>query len=87
MAKSIILCAVCSTVAFCAGLAVQPKDYQFLKEANAYKAEALELNDSLMKYADLVMDQNLLWDADGSDNMANYLEYHYKIDSLYAQEQ
>lgn len=57
-----------------------------LKASNAFKMELLILNDSLMRCSDRVMDNNSLWDRDGSDDMASYLEYHAKIDSIYAEE-
>lgn len=57
----------------------------FDKENNVQQLYwAITLNDSLMKYADRVMGNNRLWDKDGSDDMAKYLEYHAKIDSLYS---
>lgn len=55
------------------------------KETNVQQLyQAIILNDSLIKYADRVMDNNQLWDKDGSDDMAKYLQYHEKIDSLYS---
>lgn len=52
--------------------------------SNQQLNQIITLNDSLMRYADRVMDNNSLWDTDGSDDMAKYLEYHAKIDSLYS---
>lgn len=84
--KKTLLCTFYCIAAFCAGLWVaQPsQSYQSLLEADKFKREAIILNDSLMKYADKVMDNNCLWDTDGGDDMASYLEFHNKIDSLYA---
>lgn len=57
----------------------------FKKETNVQQLyQVITLNDSLMRYADKVMDNNQLWDKDGSDDMAKYLQYHAKIDSLYS---
>ena len=47
------------------------------------KTEIIKAQDAALKAADKVMDNNQLFDTDGSDAMVNYLDLASKVDSLY----
>lgn len=73
MRKSIILCTLAAIVAFGAGYLTCQKvngDIIYIQKAALYQAEK-------------VMDNNDLWDIDGSDDMVQYMELAEKADSLY----
>lgn len=81
--KKFIISALCCVAAFCAGYMVAfPKDYQTIKEANSWKRNYIQQCDSALYYMDVIVDQNGLLDADGSDEMAEYLHYRDVLDSL-----
>lgn len=46
------------------------------------KIEIVEAQDAALKAADKVMDNNQLFDTDGSDEMADYLQKAAVVDSL-----
>ena len=48
-----------------------------------YKIEVINAQRAALKAADKVMEKNELFDTDGSDTMAKYLELAHKVDSLY----
>lgn len=54
-----------------------------LYEANKFKRELVNAQAKALNLADSVMDNNQLFDADGSDTMADYLNAAAKVDSLY----
>lgn len=66
------------------------KKYSVIK-ANAntipYKIEVINAQRAALKAADKVMEKNELFDTDGSDTMAKYLELAHKVDSLYQLEE
>lgn len=86
MKKNILVCTLVAIASFSAGYFTHQKvnSYEFIKEANDFKAELIDAYDVALLKADKVMDNNGLWDKDGSDDMADYMEYHAKIDSLYS---
>ena len=47
------------------------------------KIEIVKAQDAALKAADKVMDNNQLFDTDGSDAMVKYLNLAHKVDSLY----
>ena len=47
------------------------------------KTEIVKAQDAALKAADKVMDNNQLFDTDGSDAMVKYLDLAHKVDSLY----
>lgn len=51
-------------------------------ESAQFKMELLNAQYVALEKADKVMDNNNLWDADGSDDMADYLEVRAEVDSL-----
>lgn len=76
MNKSSLLCILtgiaCGVAGFCMSQIMHSSDTKLIDAQNA----ALEK-------AETVMDNNNLWDADGSDDMANYLELCCEVDSLW----
>lgn len=54
-----------------------------LYEANKFKRELVNAQAKALNLADKVMDRNDLWDTDGGDAMADYLNAAAKVDSLY----
>lgn len=91
MKKTILICTLVSILAFSAGWVTNQKvtetisieDYNTLKEANDFKIELIDAQYKALEQANIVMDNNELWDADGSDDMSYYLDYCAKVDSLY----
>lgn len=75
MNKSSLLCILtgiaCGVAGFCMSQIMHSSDTKLIDAQNA----ALEK-------AETVMDNNNLWDADGSDDMADYLELCCEVDSL-----
>ena len=55
---------------------------KILEDANNYKRELVKEQFKALKYAEILMDKHNLWDKDGSDEMAEYLECKTRIDSL-----
>lgn len=82
----IVACFACFCAAFFAGYEVcmSKNDVAFLKEANAFKYDLIELEEQALDLADYLMDKHDLWDKDGSDEMEDYLEVRHQIDSLIA---
>ena len=56
-------------------------------EANNFKREVIKAQDKALIKAEEVMDKNGLYDADGSDTMADYMEAVAVVDSLYRVQQ
>lgn len=52
-------------------------------ESPDFKREMIDAQSEALDMADKVMDNNDLWDIDGSDDMAEYLELRSRIDSLW----
>lgn len=91
MKKTILICTLASILAFSAGWVTNQKvtetipveEYNFLKEANDFKRELLDAQYRALEQGNKVMDNNELWDEDGSDDMMYYMDYMEVVDSLY----
>lgn len=83
MKKVIFIIAL--AVAFVAGMEFDAWYYDFdgLYEANKFKRVLIEKQADALNKASIVMDNNNLYDIDGSDDMADYLRASSKVDSLY----
>lgn len=83
--KTIVLGILACGACFYAGWLTNQKvnNVEFLKEANEFKMEALGLCDEILLRVDTIMDNNYIYDMDGSDTMYEYLELRSKLDSLY----
>jgi len=90
MKKVITISIVCVIVAFITGAQFGyygcVSKYRVIK-ANyntiPYKIELIKAQKAALDAADHVMDENELFDKDGSDAMANYLHKAAIVDSLY----
>lgn len=94
MKKIIIISTVCVVIAFIAGVLTgfhgcESKYSLVLANYNTipYKIEVINAQRAALKAADKVMDNNQLFDIDGSDAMANYLDKAAVVDSLNKLEQ
>lgn len=91
MKKTVLICTLASILAFSAGWVTSQKvtetipveEYNFLKEANDFKRELLDAQYRALEQGNKVMDNNELWDEDGSDDMMMYMDYMEIVDSIY----
>ena len=44
--------------------------------------DMIRLMDKCISYSDQIMDNNEVWDKDGSDCMSDYLNLRYELDSI-----
>lgn len=54
-----------------------------LKESNEFKKELVFAQDAALQKAHILIDKHNLLDKDGSDDMADYLEFSCRVDSLW----
>ena len=57
--------------------------YKLLHNDYDAKTELVKAQEAALNAADKVMDNNQLFDTDGSDAMVKYLDLAHKVDSLY----
>ena len=57
--------------------------YKLLHNDYNAKTELVKAQEAALDAADKVMDNNQLFDTDGSDAMVKYLDLAHKVDSLY----
>lgn len=76
MKKTILLCTLAAIVAFGAGFCMS----QIMHSGDA---ELIDAQNAALEKAEIVMDNNGLYDIDGSDDMAEYLEFCCEVDSLW----
>lgn len=57
--------------------------YKLLHNDYDSKTELVKAQEAALDAADKVMDNNQLFDTDGSDVMVKYLDLAHKVDSLY----
>lgn len=83
--KKIIVMSVAIVVAFVVGF--KANDYWYnnegLYEANKFKKVLIEAQVDALQKADIVMDNNQLFDTDGGDAITDYLDAVTRVDSLY----
>ena len=48
--------------------------------------DTIRLMDKCLNYSDNIMDNNEIWDRDGSDYMSDYLNLRYELDSTFLDE-
>lgn len=76
MKKSSILCILtgiaCGVAGFCMNQIMHSSD-----------AELIDAQNAALEKAEIVMDNNDLYDIDGSDDMAEYLDLCMEVDSIY----
>ena len=76
MKKTIILCTLVAIVAGVAGFCI-------CQMMHSNDIQLIDAQNAALEKAEVVMDNNGLWDADGSDDMADYLELCCEVDSLW----
>ena len=45
--------------------------------------DTIRLMDKCLNYSDIILDNNEVWDRDGSDYMCDYLNLRYELDSTF----
>ena len=89
MKKQIINMISVVVLAFLAGATLS--DWLFnisgVYEANNFKKEVIKAQDEVILKAEEVIDNNNLYDIDGSDTMSEYMEALAVVDSLYRVQQ
>lgn len=83
MKKNILLCTIAAIVAFSAGYFTCLKVNTDSVESFDFKVSMIMRQDAALRQADKVMWNNALFDTDGSDDMADYLEMRCEIDSIW----
>lgn len=83
MKKNIIICTLVAIVASVAGYVTCLMVNTDSVESASFKRELIDAQNAALEKAEIVMDNNDLWDADGSDDMADYLELCCEVDSLW----
>lgn len=80
-----VLFIIALVITFIAGMEFDAWYYNFddLFEANNFKRSLIEKQADALDKAAIVIDNNNLYDIDGSDDMADYLRANAKVDSLY----
>lgn len=76
MKKTILHCTLAAIVAFGAGFCMS----QIMHSSDA---ELVDAQNAALEKAEIVMDNNNLYDIDGSDDMAEYLDLCLEVDSIY----
>ena len=76
MKKTILHCTLAAIVAFGAGFCMS----QIMHSSDA---ELIDAQNAALEKAEIVMDNNDLYDIDGSDDMAEYLDLCLEVDSIY----
>lgn len=82
MKKNIILCTLVGIACFSAGWFTSLKVNTDSVESKKFKVELIDAQNAALEQAEKVMWNNDLFDADGSDDMADYLELCCEVDSL-----
>ena len=90
MKKVIITSTVCAVIAFITGVLTgyhgcESKYDLVLANYNTipYKIELIKAQEAALDAADHVIGEHNLFDTDGGDTMAKYLDLAHKVDSLY----
>ena len=52
-------------------------------ETISKQSDTIRLMDKCLNYSDIIMDNNEVWDRDGSDYMCDYLNLRYELDSTF----
>ena len=78
--KKVIITTVCVIISFIAGVLTV---YHGFEHKYHNKIELINAQKAALNVADSVMDENELFDTDGSDTMVKYLDLAQKVDSLY----
>ena len=75
MKKTVLPCTLAAIAAFSAGFCMS-------QIMHSNDAELMNAQHAALEKAEIVMDNNGLFDKDGSDDMADYLEFCWVVDSI-----
>ena len=81
--KKTILCILVIIICFGAGWFACLKGNTDSIESAEFKRELIDAQNAALKKAEIVMDNNNLYDIDGSDEMEDYLNLCQEVDSLW----
>lgn len=81
--KSAILITIALFLGFGIGWLANNGVKNQLKESNEFKKELIFTQDAALQKAHILIDRHNLLDKDGSDDMADYLEFSCRVDSLW----
>ena len=81
--KSIFIYALTTIISFIAGYFTYQKTQTDSIESHNFKIELIDAQNAALEKAEIVMDNNNLFDTDGSDEMEEYLNICNKVDSLW----
>lgn len=81
--KKTILCILVIIICFGAGWFACLKVNTDSIESAKFKRELIDAQNAALKKAEIVMDNNNLYDIDGSDEMEDYLNLCQEVDSLW----
>lgn len=81
--KKTILCILVIIICFGAGWFACLKVNTDSIESAEFKRELIDAQNAALEKAEIVMDNNNLWDTDGSNEMEEYLNICNKVDSLW----
>lgn len=81
--KKTILCILVIIICFGAGWFACLKVNTDSIESTKFKRELIDAQNAALKKAEIVMDNNNLYDIDGSDEMEDYLNLCQEVDSLW----
>ena len=82
--KKVIITTVCVIIAFIAGVLTVYHGFEYKYH---HKIELIKAQKAALDASDKVMENNQLFDTDGSDAMVKYLDLSHKVDSLYQLEE
>ena len=81
--KKTILCILVIIICFGAGWFACLKVNTDSIESAKFKRELIDAQNAALKKAEIVMDNNNLYDIDGSDEIEDYLNLCQEVDSLW----
>lgn len=81
--KKTILCILVIIICFGAGWFACLKVNTDSIESAEFKRELIDTQNAALEKAEIVIDNNNLWDTDGSDEMEEYMNLYCEVDSLW----
>lgn len=82
MTKKIFICLAVAIVAACAGYFTCLKVNTDSIESAKFKTELLDVQEKALEKSHKIMEKHDIYDLDGSDDMADYLELCNKADMM-----
>lgn len=79
----VVAALVLSAISYNAGYIIALKERTIRVEQKQWYDELVDTQDATIRKAEKIMDNNNLWDTDGSDDMQDYMDLCKKVDSLW----